>query len=226
MRFFEIALNESQMDHIISDITDFIKMKKNNNVKSIDFDLFYELVKDRNSGISRDILRDILETLPMIQNVSADKIEFKGEVPDDMLDQDGVEDMADKVSDMADQEAMKGVKAELYMATYSSKSDIFLNATEARKKTRDSVTILNEVRALEANVLTQVNAGNLEVTVSSGTTITNGTTYYQAYNNISTNTTLTDQISTVKKYFTDKGYSVNISTNAGTGNTLQWKIKW
>ena len=112
------------------------------------------------------------------------------------------------------------------MATYSSKSDIFLNATEARKKTRDSVTILNEVRALEANVLTQVNAGNLEVTVSTGTTITNGTTYYQAYNNISTNTTLTDQISTVKKYFTDKGYSVNISTNAGTGTTLQWKIKW
>jgi len=65
-----------------------------------------------------------------------------------------------------------------------------------------------------------------EVTVSSGTTITNGTTYYQAYNNITTNTTLSDQISTVKKYFTDKGYSVNISTNAGTGNTLQWKIKW
>ena len=40
------------------------------------------------------------------------------------------------------------------MATYSSKSDIFLNATEARKKTRDSVIIPNEVRALEANVLT------------------------------------------------------------------------
>ena len=113
MRFFEIALKESQMDQIISDITDFIKMKKSNNVKSLDFDLFYDLVKDRNSGISRDILRDILETLPMIQNVSDDKIEFKGEVPDDMLDQDGVEDMADKVSDMADQEAMKGVKAEL-----------------------------------------------------------------------------------------------------------------
>jgi len=113
MRFFEIALNESQMDHIISDITDFVKSKTNNNVKSIEFDLFYDLVRERNNGISKDLLRDILETLPMIQNVSADKIEFKGEVPDDMLDQDGVEDMADKVSSMADQEAMKGVKAEL-----------------------------------------------------------------------------------------------------------------
>jgi hypothetical protein len=105
-------------------------------------------------------------------------------------------------------------------------ADIFINATEARKQTRDSVIVLNEVRAIEANVLTQVDAGNLDVTVSTGTTITSGTTYYQAYNNITSNTTLTDQISTVKKYFTDKGYSVNISTNSGTGNTLQWKIKW
>tara|TARA_Y100001937_G_C7127320_1_gene335493 strand:+ start:791 stop:1132 length:342 start_codon:yes stop_codon:yes gene_type:complete len=113
------------------------------------------------------------------------------------------------------------------MASYSSSGgDIFINATEARKQSRDSVIVLNEVRALESNVLTEVNAGNLEVTISTGTTITNGTTYYQAYNNITSNTTLTDQISTVKKYFTDKGYSVNISTNAGTGNTLQWKIKW
>ena len=113
------------------------------------------------------------------------------------------------------------------MVSYSSSGgDIFINATEARKQSRDSVIVLNEVRALESNVLTEVNAGNLEVTISTGTTITNGTTYYQAYNNITSNTTLTDQISTVKKYFTDKGYSVNISTNAGTGNTLQWKIKW
>ena len=53
----------NEMDPTADD-SQILKMKKNNNVKSIDFDLFYELVKDRNSGISRDILRDILETLP------------------------------------------------------------------------------------------------------------------------------------------------------------------
>jgi hypothetical protein len=105
-------------------------------------------------------------------------------------------------------------------------ADVFINATQAREKSRNNVTIHNEVRALEGNVLTNVNSGNLEVTVSTGTTMTSNTSYYQAYNNITSNTTLTDQISTVKKYFTDKGYSVNISTNAGTGNTIQWKIKW
>ena len=49
---------------------------------------------------------------------------------------------------------------------YKSPGDIFINATEARKQLRDSVIVPNEVRALESNVLTEVNAGNLEVTVS------------------------------------------------------------
>lgn len=113
MRFHEIMITESEMDHLISDVADFVKSKTNNNVKSIDFDLFFDLVRERNNGISKGLLRDILEKLPMVQNVSSEKIEFKGEVPDDMLDQSGVEDMADKVSDMADQAGMAGVKSEL-----------------------------------------------------------------------------------------------------------------
>tara|TARA_B100001057_G_scaffold465349_1_gene521389 strand:- start:956 stop:1291 length:336 start_codon:yes stop_codon:yes gene_type:complete len=110
---------------------------------------------------------------------------------------------------------------------YSSGNDaIFINATEARRRSRDSVIILNEVRALEANVLANVSAGSLQLIQANGTTMTSNTSYYQAYNGISSNTTITDQINTVKKHFTDKGYSVNISTNAGTGNTIQWTIKW
>jgi hypothetical protein len=103
---------------------------------------------------------------------------------------------------------------------------IFINATEARRRSRDSVVILNEVRALEANVLANISAGSLQLLQSTGTTMTGNTSYYQAYNGITSNTTITDQINTVKKHFTDKGYSVNISTNASTGNTIQWTIKW
>ena len=62
--------------------------------------------------VSAQLLRDILERLPIVQNVTPDTIEFKGNIPDDM-DQDSIEDMGAKVSSMADQEAMKGVKAEL-----------------------------------------------------------------------------------------------------------------
>ena len=101
---------------------------------------------------------------------------------------------------------------------------IFINATEARRRSRDSVIILNEVRALEANVLANISAGSLQLLQSTGTTMTGNTSYYQAYNGITTNTTITDQINMVKKHF--KGYSVNISTNASTGNTIQWTIKW
>ena len=103
---------------------------------------------------------------------------------------------------------------------------IFVNATEARRRSRDSVIILNEVRALEANVLANITAGSLNLIQSTGSTMTGNSSYYQAHNGISSNTTLTDQISTVKKHFTDKGYSVNISTNTSTGNTIQWTIKW
>ena len=104
--------------------------------------------------------------------------------------------------------------------------NIFINATEARRRSRDSVVILNEVRALEANVLANITAGSLQLIQSTGTTMTGNTSYYQAHTGITTNTTITDQISTVKKHFSDKGYSVNISTNSSTGNTIQWKIKW
>ena len=41
--------------------------------------------------------------------------------------------------------------------------NIFINATEAPRRTRDSVVILNEVRALEANVLANVSAGTLQL---------------------------------------------------------------
>jgi len=105
-------------------------------------------------------------------------------------------------------------------------STVFINATEARKKTRDSSLILNEIRALEANVLTQVDAGNLTVSVSTGTTITTGVSYYQAYNGVTTDANKSDQINIVKKHFTDLGYTVSISNNSATGNTLIWTITW
>ena len=78
-------------------------------------------------------------------------------------------------------------------------STVFIDATTARRRTRNSTLILNEIRALEANVLTQVDAGNLAVSVSTGTTITSGVPYYQAYNGVTTDANKSDQINVVKK---------------------------
>ena len=105
-------------------------------------------------------------------------------------------------------------------------STVFIDATTARRRTRNSTLVLNEIRALEANVLTQVDAGNLTVSVSTGTTITSGVPYYQAYNGVTTDANKSDQINVVKKHFTDLGYTVSISNNSTTGKTLIWTITW
>ncbi len=110
MRFHEIVINESEMDHIISDIADFIKSREGSNVKSIDLDYFYNLVKQRQPGISKNMLTAVLKKLTMVDDVTATSIQLSKETD---LNTDGVEDMADHVSSIADQEAMAGIKSEL-----------------------------------------------------------------------------------------------------------------
>ena len=113
MRSIEFILNEGEIDELTSDIADLVIAKKGQNVQKMNFIEFLKDVRERgHTEVSAQLLRDMLEELPVIQNVSSDTIEFKGSIPNDM-DQDSVEDMGAKVSSMADQEAMKGVKAEL-----------------------------------------------------------------------------------------------------------------
>jgi hypothetical protein len=113
MRAVQFILTEGEIDELASDVADIVFNKKFQNVQKMDFDEFLsDLVQRGHTEISAQLLRDMLEELPIIQNVSSDTIEFTGNMPDDM-DQDGIEDMGAKVSSMADQEAMKGIKAEL-----------------------------------------------------------------------------------------------------------------
>ena len=113
MRSIEFILNEGEIDELTSDIADLVIAKKGQNVQKMNFIEFLKDVRERgHTEVSSQLLRDILEKLPVIQTVTANSIEFTGNIPDDM-DQDSIEDMGAKVSSMADQEAMKGVKAEL-----------------------------------------------------------------------------------------------------------------
>ena len=113
MRFIEMVLAESEMDQLTSDIADLVFARHGQNVQSMSFDEFLKDVRERgHKEVSANLLRDMLEDLPIIQNVSMDEIEFAGNIPDDM-DQDSIEDMGARVGSMADQEAMKGIKAEL-----------------------------------------------------------------------------------------------------------------
>lgn len=105
-------------------------------------------------------------------------------------------------------------------------ANIFVNATTARKDTRNNSAIHSEVRAIESAVLANVDAGVLYANVSSGTTMTDSNTYYKAYYGITNNRTLVDQIDYVSKYFTDLGYGVKIKENTVTTDTITWNISW
>ena len=76
----------------------------------------------------------------MVQNVSREKLNSKEKYRDDMLDQSGVEDMADKVQTWQTA-GMAGVKSRVIIWHINPPGDIFINATEALQTARDSVIV-------------------------------------------------------------------------------------
>jgi hypothetical protein len=104
-------------------------------------------------------------------------------------------------------------------------SGVFVNASQARKNTRNNSVIHAEVRSIEQNVLANIDAGVLYANVNSGTTMTTNDVYYLAYVGVSNDTTKLDQLNFVRNYFSNLGYGINITTNDAS-STIQWNISW
>ena len=105
-------------------------------------------------------------------------------------------------------------------------ASVFVNATQARRDSRNASVIHAEVRAIETVVLEQIALGELSASISSGSTMTVSVDYYNAYYNLVTDAAKIDQITYVQRYFTDLGYGVVITENPSTTNTLIWNISW
>ena len=105
-------------------------------------------------------------------------------------------------------------------------ANIFVNATQARKDTRNNITVHGEITSLESKVFANIDAGVLYANVSSNTTMTTSNVYYNVWNNITTDPTKLDQINTVKTHFVNLGYGVNITTNTDSNNTIVWNLSW
>jgi hypothetical protein len=103
---------------------------------------------------------------------------------------------------------------------------IFINATEARERTRLNPIVHAEVTALEQAVLTATQAGSLTTSISSGTTMTDSNVYYKAYYGVTNDPVSFDQVNYIKTYFENLSYGVTITENPQTGNTLVWGISW
>jgi pantoate kinase len=105
-------------------------------------------------------------------------------------------------------------------------ANIFVNATTARRDTRNNSIIHSEIRSIEAAVLANIDAGVLYANVTSNTTMTDSNVYYNVYNGVTNDATKLDQVNYVKDYFTGLGYGVSILTNTTTEDTITWNISW
>jgi hypothetical protein len=105
-------------------------------------------------------------------------------------------------------------------------ANIFVNATQARKDSRNNSVIHSEVRAVESIVLANIDSGVLYANVVSSSVMTNSNVYYNVWNSITTDPTKLDQMNYVKKHFEDLGYGVTVVTNLNSNNTISWNISW
>jgi len=104
-------------------------------------------------------------------------------------------------------------------------SRVFITAAQARTNSIDDNLIHSEARALESAVLTAVDNNNLSVTIVSGTTMTDGNVYYNAYFNITNDPGTRAQVQAVEQYFLDLGYGVDI-IQTGDTSTFSWNLAW
>ena len=105
-------------------------------------------------------------------------------------------------------------------------ANIFVNATQARKDSRNNSVIHAEVTTIESTVIANIDAGVLYANVISSSDMTNSSVYYNVWNGITTDPTKLDQMNYVKKHFEDLGYGVSVTTNSSSNNTINWNISW
>lgn len=100
-----------------------------------------------------------------------------------------------------------------------------LTATEARSKAQNDLVIFNEVRDIELAILSASADGAYEITVDTST-MTTSATYANVWKGLISDRAKEIQMSTVIKYFTDLGYSIERKTNSISGTTFVWQVYW
>lgn len=114
-------------------------------------------------------------------------------------------------------------------------SRIMLTANEARAKSMQDIIILREIRDIEEAVLEACAAGEVDVTLTTTTTmakVSSDEGYLTATEYFDTWTSSRDdrqkylQMESVIKYFTDLGYAIERRTNNDTGTTFKWIVAW
>lgn len=114
-------------------------------------------------------------------------------------------------------------------------SRVMLTAAEARLKSLQDIYVLREIRDLEEAVLLGAASGNVEVIVTTTSTMAKNTSdsgyvlateYFNAWNGTRDDRQKTLQMSKIVQYFSDLGYTIERQINPGTQTTFQWVLAW
>lgn len=102
----------------------------------------------------------------------------------------------------------------------------FYDAQDARYRSLNSIVIHNECNSIETDIIESVQAGDLSVTISGTTVMTQNSEYYYAYYGVTNDPTKVAEIQTVEQHFYNLGYNFVITVNTTTENTLVWNVNW
>ena len=114
-------------------------------------------------------------------------------------------------------------------------SRVMLTAAEARIKSLQDLVILNEIRDLEEQILVACANGDVEVVVTSTTTMAKNPSdtgysiageYFDTWTGTRADRQKLLQMNKVVQYFTDLGYTVDRQTNPVSQTTFQWIVAW
>jgi len=114
-------------------------------------------------------------------------------------------------------------------------SRIMLTAGEARTKALQDIYVLREIRDLEEQIILASADGEVEVTVSSTSTMAKNPSdtgysvaaeYYDTWTGARNDRQKTLQMNKVIQYFSDLGYTIDRVTNPASQTTFQWVIAW
>lgn len=101
-----------------------------------------------------------------------------------------------------------------------------VNSNTAQIISRNDLTIFDEITEISRQIIISSNAGDYEATVSTGTTMTDSTSYYSVWVGSTQNRKLADQMNIVINHFEQLGYQIQRITNQSTNNTFLWKLEW
>lgn len=96
----------------------------------------------------------------------------------------------------------------------------------AKIMANNDLVVFDEITSIARQVIIQSLDGNYEAVISSGTTMTDSTSYFDSWIDLTPDKKLNQKMNIVIDYFEKLGYNIQRQTNTSTNNTFIWKVTW